>query len=89
MRRGEIFRLEWGDILYSDGLIAVRARLKKGKVRLGPMPPELAGEIRRQIVTIAYESLVWRQTTFRAFECVIERFVMGCCCLSVSMMLEV
>ena len=47
MRRGEIFRLEWGDILYSEGLIVVRARLKKGKIRLVPMPPELAEEIRR------------------------------------------
>ena len=47
MRRGEIFRLEWGDILYSEGLIVVGARLKKGKIRLVPMPPELAEEIRR------------------------------------------
>jgi integrase len=47
MRRGEIFRLEWEDILYSEGLIVVRARLKKGKIRLVPMPPEFAEEIRR------------------------------------------
>ena len=47
MRRGEVFRLEGKDILYGEGLIAVRARLKKGKIRLVPMPPELAAEIRR------------------------------------------
>jgi integrase len=29
MRRGEIFRLEWKDILYGEGLIAVRARTSK------------------------------------------------------------
>jgi integrase len=42
----------WGDILYSEGLIAVRARLKKGKIRLVPMPPELAEEIRRYSAVI-------------------------------------
>ena len=47
MRRGEIFRLEWGCILYGESLITVRVRLKKGKVRLMPMPAELAEEIRR------------------------------------------
>jgi len=47
MWRGEIFRLEWRDILYNEGLIAVRARLKKGRVRLVSMPPELAEEIRQ------------------------------------------
>lgn len=47
MRKGEIFRLEWGDIQYDEGLIDVRAKLKKGRVRHIPMPPGLAEEIRR------------------------------------------
>jgi hypothetical protein len=32
--------------MYSEGLLAVRAKLKKGKVRYGPMPSELATEVR-------------------------------------------
>ncbi|MDE3103842.1 MAG: site-specific integrase [Acidobacteriota bacterium] len=47
MRRGEIFRLEWRDILYNEGLIVVRAKLKKGTIRHVPLSPELAEEIRR------------------------------------------
>lgn len=47
MRRGEIFLLRWSDIRYSEGLIAVNAKLKKGHQRYVPMPPELAEEIRR------------------------------------------
>ena len=47
MRRGEIFRLQWSDIRYNEGLIAVNAKLKKGHQRYVPMPPELAEEIRR------------------------------------------
>ncbi len=47
MRKGEIFRLEWRDILYSEGLFVVRAKLKKGMIRHVPMPPELAEEIQR------------------------------------------
>lgn len=47
MRKGEIFRLEWSDILYGEGLIRVRARLKGGSVRHVPMQPELAEEIRK------------------------------------------
>ena len=47
MRRGEIFRREWRDILYNEGLIVVRAKLKKGKIRYVPLQPELAEEIQR------------------------------------------
>ena len=47
MRIAEIFALEWSDVLYKEGLIAVRAMLKQGKVRYVPMPPELAEELRR------------------------------------------
>jgi hypothetical protein len=33
--------------MYGEGLIAVRAKLKGGKMRYVPMPSELAGEIRK------------------------------------------
>jgi integrase len=47
MRSAEIHRLWWSDVMYSEGLLAVRAKLKKGKVRYVPMPSELAVEVRR------------------------------------------
>jgi integrase len=47
MRIAEIFGLAWGDLLYREELIAVRAKLKGGKMRYVPMPPELAAEFRR------------------------------------------
>ena len=47
MRMAEIFALTWGDVLYREGLIAVRAKLKGGKIRYVPMTPELAAEIQR------------------------------------------
>jgi integrase len=47
MRAAEIFGLRWSDVMYSEGLIAVRAKLKGGKMRYVPMPVELAGELRR------------------------------------------
>ena len=46
MRSAEIHRLRWSDVMYSEGLLAVRAKLKKGKVRYVPMPSELAAEVR-------------------------------------------
>jgi integrase len=36
MRSTEIHRLRWSDVMYSEGLLAVRARLKNGKVRYDP-----------------------------------------------------
>jgi hypothetical protein len=33
--------------MYGEGLLAVRAKLKGGKMRYVPMLPELAGELRR------------------------------------------
>ena len=33
--------------MYSEGLLAVRAKLKGGKMRYVPMPPELTEELRR------------------------------------------
>src|ERR1017187_8558330 len=47
MRASEIFGLKWSDVMYSEGLLAVRAKLKGGKMRYVPMLPELAGELRR------------------------------------------
>ncbi len=47
MRVGEVFRLCWSDLDYSQRLIAVRSRLKNGTTRYVPMSPELAEEFRR------------------------------------------
>jgi integrase len=47
MRIAEIFGLKWGDVLYKEGLIAIRAKLKGGKMRYVPMPTELAAEFRK------------------------------------------
>jgi len=47
MRMSEIFGLKSSDVMYSEGLLAVRAKLKGGKMRYVPMPPELADELRR------------------------------------------
>ena len=46
MRSSEIFGLNWSDVMYGEGLLAVRAKLKGGKMRYVPMPPELADELR-------------------------------------------
>ena len=43
----EIFGLTRSDVMYNEGLLAVRAKLKGGKMRYVPMPPELADELRR------------------------------------------
>ncbi len=47
MRISEIFGVRFGDVLYDEGLIAVRAKLKGGKMRYVPLTPELAGELRQ------------------------------------------
>jgi integrase len=60
MRSAEIHRLRWSDVMYSEGLLAVRAKLKKGKVRYVPMPSELAEEIRRYPAVIG-EDRIFRQ----------------------------
>jgi integrase len=46
MRASEIFGLLWSDVLYRERLIAVRAKLKGGKIRYVPLSPELAEELR-------------------------------------------
>jgi integrase len=73
--------IEWGDILYGEGLIAVRARLKKGKVRLVPMPPELAEEIRRYPAVMGQDRILppepgatsGRQRADKSFHELLER----------------
>ncbi len=57
MRSAEIHQLLWSDVKYSEGLIAVRAKLKKGKERYVPMTPELAAEIRRYPAVIGEERI--------------------------------
>jgi integrase len=46
MRMTEIFELRWSDVMYNEGLLAVRAKLKGGRMRYVPLPPELASELR-------------------------------------------
>jgi integrase len=46
MRASEVFSLEWSDVMYGEGLLAVRAKLKGGKMRYVPMLPEIADELR-------------------------------------------
>lgn len=58
MRSGEIFRLCWSDVMYSEGLLAVRAKLKGGKMRYVPMSPELAAEIRRYPAVIGEDRIL-------------------------------
>jgi integrase len=57
MRVAEIFGLEWSDVMYGEGLLAVRAKLKGGKMRYVPMLPELAGELRRFPAVISEERI--------------------------------
>ena len=57
MRSTEIHRLRWSDVMYSEGLLAVRARLKNGKVRYVPMPSELAEEVRRYPAVIGQDRI--------------------------------
>ena len=58
MRSSEIFGLRWSDAMYSEGLLAVRSKLKKGKMRYVPMPPELAIEIRRYPAVIGEDRIL-------------------------------
>jgi len=50
-------RIRWSDVMYSEALLAVRARLKNGKVRYVPMPSELAEEIRRYPAVIGQDRI--------------------------------
>jgi integrase len=57
MRVAEIFALTWGDILYRERLIAVRAKLKGGKIRYVPLTAELATEIQRYPAVIGEDRI--------------------------------
>jgi integrase len=57
MRMAEIFGLTWGDLRYTEGLIAVRSKLKGGKIRYVPLTPELAAELRKYPTTLGEEQL--------------------------------
>lgn len=57
MRSAEVFGLGWSDLMYGEGLIAVRAKLKGGKMRYVPMLPELASELRRYPVVIGEDRI--------------------------------
>ena len=57
MRVAEIFGLRWSDVMYGEGLLAVRAKLKGGKMRYVPMLPELAGELRRYPAVIGEDRI--------------------------------
>jgi integrase len=57
MRIAEIFGLQWRDLLYREELVAVRAKLKGGKIRYAPMPPELIAEFRRYPAVLGEERI--------------------------------
>jgi integrase len=81
MRASEIFGLLWSDVLYNEGLLAVRAKLKGGKMRYVPMTPELASELRRFPVVINEDRIFppkpgatsGRQRVEGSFEDLLER----------------
>ena len=58
MRASEIYGLRWPDVMYGEGLLAVRAKLKGGKMRYIPMLPELAAELRRYPVLIGEDRIL-------------------------------
>jgi len=57
MRIGEVFGLTWSDLRYNEGLIAVRTKLKGGKIRYAPLTPELASELRKYPAVLGEERL--------------------------------
>jgi len=81
MRVAEIFDLGWEDVMYNEGLLAVRSKLKGGKMRYVPMPPELASEVRRFPVEIDEDRIFppksgatsGRQRVEGSFEDLLER----------------
>jgi integrase len=81
MRASEIFGLRWSDVMYKEGLMAVRAKLKGGKMRYVPMAPELAAEIRRYPAVIGEDRILppesgarsGRQRVEGSFEDLLER----------------
>jgi integrase len=80
MRMAEIFGLIWSDLRYTESLIAVRAKLKGGKIRYVPMTPELAAELRKYPAIIGQDHLFppkrtakgERQRVERSFATILE-----------------
>jgi integrase len=80
MRIAEIFGLRWSDLMYREELIAVRTKLKGGKVRYVPMPPELAAEFRRYPAILGEDRIFppapgakrERQRVDRSFETILK-----------------
>ena len=81
MRAAEIFGLKWSDVMYGEGLLAVRAKLKGGRMRYVPMLPELACELRRYPAAIGEDRIFppkpgaksGRQRVEGSFEDLLER----------------
>jgi integrase len=81
MRSAEIFGLAWRDVLYREELIAVRAKLKGGKMRYVPLTPKLAAELRRYPVVFGEQCIFppkrgakgERQRVEGSFETVLKR----------------
>ena len=81
MRSSEIFGLKWGDVMFAEGLLAVRAKLKGGRMRYVPMSPELASELRRyprvidedRIFPPEEDAVSGRQCVRKSFEDLLER----------------
>ena len=81
MRAAEIFGLRWSDVMYKEQLLAVRAKLKGGRMRYVPMPPELAAELRRLPIVIGEDRIFppkpgarsGRQRVEGSFEDLLER----------------
>jgi len=77
----EIFGLRWSDVMYNEGLIAVRAKLKGGKMRYVPMLIELASELTRFPIVIGEDRIFppkagatgERQRVEGSFEDLLER----------------
>jgi integrase len=80
MRIAEIFALRWSDLLIREELIAVRAKLKRGKVRYVPMCPELGAEFKRYPVILGEDRIFppepgakrERQRVDKSFETILE-----------------
>jgi integrase len=80
MRMAEIFSLRRSDLLFREELIAVRAKLKGGKFRYTPMPPELATEFKRYPVILGEDRIFppepgakrERQRVDKSFETILE-----------------
>jgi integrase len=80
VRIAEIISLKWSDLLFREELIAVRAKLKGGKVRYVPMPPELAAEFKRYPAILGEERIFppepgakrERQRVDKSFETILQ-----------------